>query len=50
MEDVGIFYVRLVCFTAIWHILCPFGIFSGDLIYFFPFWYAVARKIRQPWL
>jgi hypothetical protein len=26
MEDVGIFYERLVYFAAIWYSLCPFGI------------------------
>jgi hypothetical protein len=28
MEDVGIFYGRLVYFMAIWYILWPFGIFK----------------------
>jgi hypothetical protein len=27
MEDIVIFLVHLVSFLAIWHILCPFGIF-----------------------
>jgi hypothetical protein len=49
MEDVGEFYVHSVYFTAICHILWPFGIFSGYLVYFFWFWSAVARKIWQPW-
>jgi hypothetical protein len=35
MEDVGTLYVHLVCFMVIWYIL--------------PFWYAVPRKIWQPW-
>jgi hypothetical protein len=48
LEDVDIFYVYLIYFTAICHILWPFGIFSGNLVYFVPFWYA--RKIWQPWL
>jgi hypothetical protein len=36
MEDVCIFYVHLVKFPAIWHILWPFGIFP-------PFWYIFTR-------
>jgi hypothetical protein len=37
-------------FTAIWHILPPWGIFSCYyLVYFFLFWYVVARIIWQPW-
>jgi hypothetical protein len=39
----------LVHFTAIWYILWPFGIFYGYLVYFFPFWYVVSRKIWQHW-
>jgi hypothetical protein len=34
---------------AIWYIYGHFGIFVGYLVYFFPFWYVVARKIWQPW-
>jgi hypothetical protein len=34
MEDVGLFYGHLVCFTAMWYILWPFGIFYGYLVYF----------------
>jgi hypothetical protein len=41
MEDVGLFCGHLVYFTAIWSVLCPFGIF-------FPFWYDAPRKIWQP--
>jgi hypothetical protein len=33
----------------IWYILGAFGIFCGNLVYFFPFWYVVPRKIWQPW-
>jgi hypothetical protein len=36
-------------FTAICYILWPIGIFHGYLVYFFPFWYIVPRKIWQPW-
>jgi hypothetical protein len=49
MEDVGIFYVQLVNFPAIWHILWPFGIFSHVLVHLYPFWYVVSRKIWHPW-
>jgi hypothetical protein len=50
MEDVGILYVYLVNFPAIWHILWTFGIFSPVLVHFYTFWYVVPRKIWQPWL
>jgi hypothetical protein len=50
MEKLGIFYYHLVYFTAIGNILCAFGIFCGNLIYFPPFWYFGPRKIWQPWL
>jgi hypothetical protein len=36
--------------TVIWYIMRLFGIFHGKLLYFFPFWYVVPRKIWQPWL
>jgi hypothetical protein len=36
MEDVGIFYVQLVNFPAIWNMLWPFGIFPQ-------FWYIFTR-------
>jgi hypothetical protein len=48
MEDVGIFYVQLVYFPAIWHILWLFGVFTPVLVHFFLLWYVVPRKIRQP--
>jgi hypothetical protein len=35
MEDVGVFYGRLINFPGIWHILWWFGIFS-------PFWYILS--------
>jgi hypothetical protein len=49
MEDDGIFYEKLVYFTAIWYtyfiafwyVLWQFGIF-------FPLWYVVPRKSWQP--
>jgi hypothetical protein len=48
MEDVGIFYVRLVYIAAILYNLWTFGMFYGYLIYFSPFWYVALRKIWQP--
>jgi hypothetical protein len=48
MENLGIFYDRLVYFTAIGNILWPFGIFCANLVYFSPFWYFGPRKIWQP--
>jgi hypothetical protein len=48
MEDVGTFYVHLVNFPAIWHILWQFGIFYPVLVHFYQFWYVVSRKIWQP--
>jgi hypothetical protein len=35
-------------FKAIWYILWQFAVFCGHLVYFFPFWYVVQRKIWQP--
>jgi hypothetical protein len=43
MEDVGIFYGNLVYFTAIWYILCPFGISYGYLV-FFPVLVCCTKK------
>jgi hypothetical protein len=48
MEDVVIFYVHLVNFPAILHMLWPFGIFYIVLVHFYPFWYVASRKIWQP--
>jgi hypothetical protein len=45
MEDVAMFYGRLVYFTAIWYFVWPF---NGHFVYFFPFWYIVPIKIWQP--
>jgi hypothetical protein len=47
MECAGIFYVHLVYFSAIGYILWVFGIFSGNLENYFPFWYVIPRKIWQ---
>jgi hypothetical protein len=48
MENLGIFYDHLVYFTAIVNVLWPFGILCGHLVYLYPFWYFVLRKIWQP--
>jgi hypothetical protein len=49
MEDVGLLYVHLIYFAAIWYILWPFGTFYIWLFgIFFTFWYVVPRKIWQP--
>jgi hypothetical protein len=48
VEDVGLFYGRLVYLTDTWYFLWPFGKFYGHFGIFFPFWYVVARKIWQP--
>jgi hypothetical protein len=45
MVNVGIFYVHLAYFTVIENILWIFGIYCGHLIYFFPFWYVVPKKM-----
>jgi hypothetical protein len=45
MEDICIFYGDWVYFTAIWYILCQFGIFYGYLVYFSSFG---TKKIWQP--
>jgi hypothetical protein len=50
MEDVGIFYGHLVHFTVFCYVLWTFVIVCGNLVYFFPFWYFVPRKIWQPWV
>jgi hypothetical protein len=38
MKYVGIFYGSLVCFTAIWSTLWPFGLLYGHLVYFMAIW------------
>jgi hypothetical protein len=44
----------LVYFRETWsivfcYVLWTFGVVRGNLVYFFPFWYFVPRKIWQPW-
>jgi hypothetical protein len=48
MEDVGIFYVNLVYFTAIWYILWPFGIFYEFWYIFSPFGMLYQEKSGNP--
>jgi hypothetical protein len=48
MENVGIFYVHLVHFTAIWYILWPFGIFKVILVYFSRFGMLHQEKSGNP--
>jgi hypothetical protein len=52
MEDVGLFYGRMVYSMAIWYIMRPLDIPMyykyGYLIYFPPLWCVVPRKIWQP--
>jgi hypothetical protein len=44
MDDVGIFLVHLVYFTAFGFTLWTFGIFCGNLVCFPPFWYMCCAK------
>jgi hypothetical protein len=44
----GLTMVDVVYFMDIWSILRQFGIVYGHLVYFFPFWYFLPRKIWQP--
>jgi hypothetical protein len=44
MENVGIFCAHLEYISAIRFLI------YGHLVYFFPFWYIVSRKIWQPCL
>jgi hypothetical protein len=42
----------IAIWSTLWHFrifFIPFGIFYDYLVYFFPFWYVVPRKIWQPW-
>jgi hypothetical protein len=48
MENVSIFYEQLEYFTAIWYNLWPFGIVSGNLVYFSHFGIFGSRKTWQP--
>jgi hypothetical protein len=48
MEGAGKFYSRLVNFTAIWYIVCPFGIFFPVLVYFTPFCMLYQKQSGNP--
>jgi hypothetical protein len=48
MENVGIFYVHLVHFTAIGNILLPFGILCGHLVFFPRFGMLYQEKSGNP--
>jgi hypothetical protein len=48
MGDDSIDYGHLAHFTVFCYILCTFGTVCGKLVYFFPFWYFIPRKIWQP--
>jgi hypothetical protein len=37
-------------FTVFCYNLWTFSIVRGNLVYFSPFWYFVAKKIWQPWV
>jgi hypothetical protein len=56
MENVGIFYVHLVYFTAVWYMYIFYGklvyfmailyclLLSFSICYIFPFWYLLTKK------
>jgi hypothetical protein len=48
MEDAGIFYGHLVYFSAIWHILWPFGTCSLVLVHFTRFGMLYQEKSGNP--
>jgi hypothetical protein len=48
MEDGGIFYGYYAYFTAFWVYFMAVGYIFNQFGIFFPFWYAVPRKIWQP--
>jgi hypothetical protein len=41
MENVAIFFGQLEYFTAVRHILKPFGTFCGHLVHFVVIWYIL---------
>jgi hypothetical protein len=47
MEDVGLFYVHLVYFMDIWHILRSYGIFYGHLVFLSVLVSVGIRQIRH---
>jgi hypothetical protein len=42
-------YCHVVYFTAIWCMYCHVVYLLRHLVYCFPFWYVVPRRIWQPW-
>jgi hypothetical protein len=48
MEDVGIFYGRLVYFIATWYILWSLNTFYGFLVYFFRFGMLYQENSGKP--
>jgi hypothetical protein len=48
IENVGIFYGQCFYLLAKRYIVWSIGTFCGHFVYFFPFWYALPRKIWQP--
>jgi hypothetical protein len=48
MEDVGIFYGRLVHFTVFCYMLWTFGIVRGNLVYFSRFGILYKEKSGNP--
>jgi hypothetical protein len=50
MENLGLFYDHVVYFTAIEHILWPFGIFCGHLVFFPRFGILYQEKSGNPGL
>jgi hypothetical protein len=43
MENVGLFYDRLVYTVEIWHFLWKFGIFCGNLAFSVEIWYKLWK-------
>jgi hypothetical protein len=49
MESVGYLIAIWNSLWHFWYILCQYGSFVVNLVYFSLFWYIVERKIWQPW-
>jgi hypothetical protein len=48
IDNVGIFCVHMECFTTIWHVSWPFGIFCGPLVNFPPLGKLYQQKSGNP--
>jgi hypothetical protein len=48
IENLGTFFDHLVYFTVIGNILCPFGIFRGNLVYLTRFGILYQEKSGNP--